>query len=107
MFKIECPYCGSRSEDEFVWGGPAHIIRPDFDENVSDEEWAEYLHMRDNKKGKSLERWFHMHGCGEWFNMLRNSVTHEIGSIYLMGDPTPTGYFPAPAGYLNAEGSDE
>lgn len=83
--KIKCPYCGVRNENEFKWGGPTHIRRPAFDENISDAKWADYLHMRQNPKGTSLERWCHIHGCGEWFNISRDTVTHRINKIYLMG----------------------
>ncbi len=89
MFKIDCPHCGPRSEDEFEWGGPAHLQRPGPAEKVSDKEWAEYLYMRDNAKGKCLERWCHTHGCAEWFNMERDSVTHKITAVYQMGETAP------------------
>ncbi|MCK5041696.1 MAG: sarcosine oxidase subunit delta, partial [Sphingomonadales bacterium] len=28
MLKISCPWCFERSEEEFVFGGPAHHERP-------------------------------------------------------------------------------
>lgn len=86
MMKIKCPYCGERSEAEFSFGGPAHLVRPIPAEKVSDEQWANYLLMLDNVKGEAAERWCHSHGCGQWFNMLRNTATHEIISIYKMGE---------------------
>ena len=89
MLYIKCPCCGQRSEDEFVWGGDAHVGRPGPAEDVSDKEWADYLYKRENKKGVVLERWCHVHGCGEWFNMERCSVSHEITGIYAMGEPAP------------------
>lgn len=89
MQKINCPYCGVRSEEEFKFGGPAHLEHPTPAETVSDSEWAEYLFMRDNVKGISLERWGHIHGCGEWFNLIRNSVSHENFGSYKMGESPP------------------
>ena len=47
MLKIDCPYCGPRSEEEFTWGGPAHVERPGPAEDVSDNEWAEQ-HLEDD-----------------------------------------------------------
>lgn len=86
MMNIKCPYCGDRSEAEYSFGGPAHLVRPVPAAEVSDTEWADYLFMLDNVKGVSAERWCHSHGCGQWFNMLRNTVTHEILTIYKMGE---------------------
>ena len=31
---------------------------------VSAEEWARYLYLRDNSRGVHAERWRHTHGCG-------------------------------------------
>jgi heterotetrameric sarcosine oxidase delta subunit len=38
-----------------------------------------------------LERWRHVQGCGRWFNLARNTVTHEVLSVYAMTEPPPTG----------------
>ena len=78
MLNIKCPYCGFRDESEFSCGGEAHIIRPGYEIKLTDEEWAEYLFMRNNPKGNFTERWFHAHGCRKWFNVIRNTVTNEI-----------------------------
>lgn len=89
MLKISCPWCFERSEEEFTFGGPAHDERPTPAENVSDGQWANYLFMRDNKKGVSLERWGHTHGCGQWFNMARDTLSHKIYVTYKMGEQLP------------------
>ena len=85
MLNIKCPYCGFRDESEFSCGGEAHIIRPGYDIKLTDDEWAEYLFMRNNPKGNFTERWFHAHGCRKWFNVVRNTVTNEISEIYPAG----------------------
>jgi sarcosine oxidase subunit delta len=87
MMHIACPWCGARDENEFVCGGTSHLQRPALD--VSDEVWGAYLFFRDNPKGVHLERWRHVHGCGQWFNAARNTLTHEILSVYRMTDPVP------------------
>jgi sarcosine oxidase subunit delta len=51
--------------------------------------WGEYLFFRDNPKGQHSERWRHAQGCGQWFNLVRNTVTHEILSVYAITAPRP------------------
>lgn len=87
MMKIPCILCGPRDEAEFVCGGAAHIVRPGLD--ASDREWAEYLFFRDNPKGLHRERWRHVHGCGQWFNVVRDTVSHAVHSVYAMTDAPP------------------
>ena len=87
MLQIPCPYCGPRDETEFSFGGQSHIARPA--ESVDDETWGEYLFFRDNPKGIHYERWCHTYGCNQWFNVARNTVTHEIKAVYGMLDPKP------------------
>jgi sarcosine oxidase, subunit delta len=89
MMQITCPWCGARDESEFMCGGTTHIRRPQL--TVSDADWAEYLFFRDNPKGMHLERWRHAYGCGMWFNLARNTVTHEIAAVYGISDPPPAG----------------
>ena len=89
MLLIHCPWCGPRNEDEFSYGGEAHIVRPAAPEAESDAQWADYLFMRTNRKGLSLERWVHTHGCGRWFNVARDTVTHRIECVYRMDEAPP------------------
>jgi len=77
MLSIPCPLCGPRDEPEFLFGGePA--ARPAPAEKVSDEAWADYLYFRDNDKGRHRELWCHAGGCGQWFVMERDTVTHAV-----------------------------
>jgi sarcosine oxidase, subunit delta len=87
MLRIPCPYCGVRDEPEFTFGGPAHGQRPA--PESSDAQWAEYLFTQENPKGLHHERWCHTYGCGRWFNLARDTLTHEILSAYRMGEPPP------------------
>jgi sarcosine oxidase, subunit delta len=87
MMQLTCPWCGVRDEPEFLYGGTTHIARPGPD--ASDQEWGEYLFFRDNPKGVHHERWRHAYGCGQWFNVVRNTVTHEVQSVYGMGESPP------------------
>lgn len=89
MFIIECPYCGPRDQSEFSYGGQAHISRPTNGEELSDQEWAEFVFIRDNPKGLFAERWVHSAGCRKFFNCLRDTATDKIYAIYKMGEPRP------------------
>ena len=82
MLLIECPYCGARPEIEFRCGGDAHVERPGPHDQVSGKQWAEYLYYRDNPKGLHRERWVHQHGCRQWFNLVRDTVSHDIVKVY-------------------------
>ncbi len=88
MLRIPCPWCGVRDEEEFRWGGQAHVSRPPAD--CTDEQWADYLFARDNPKGLQFERWLHVYGCGRWFHVARHTVTHELLAVYGLDEPPPT-----------------
>ena len=90
MLLVNCPYCGPRPELEFHCGGQAHIERPPQPSALTDEQWAKFLFYRDNQKGAHAERWRHLHGCGQWFNALRNTVTDTFVCTYFMGQKRPT-----------------
>jgi heterotetrameric sarcosine oxidase delta subunit len=87
MLRIPCPYCELRDESEFIFGGPAHVTRPGFE--VDDRTWTRYLFTRDNPVGIHYERWLHAYGCGLWFNVARDVSTHNILSVYEMGEAKP------------------
>ncbi len=78
MLLIPCPWCGERDEVEFSYGGQAGIAYPSDPAALSDEEWAEWLFVRDNPKGRFAERWVHTQGCRRWFDLVRDTVTHEF-----------------------------
>ena len=78
MLRIPCPYCGTRDQSEFRFGGEATIVRPADPAAATDEEWADYLFYRDNVRGVHQERWLHGFGCRQWFLVERDTVTHEI-----------------------------
>ena len=87
MLRIPCPWCGTRDESEFRFGGESHVERPGLE--VSDAEWADYLFNRNNPKGLHYERWCHTYGCSQWFNVVRDTLTHEIYAVYRMGEVKP------------------
>ncbi len=77
MLLISCPHCGPRTETEFRCAGPVRHPRNHF-VDASDGEWIEYLCYTDNHRGVLEENWCHEKGCGEWFRLRRNTITHEI-----------------------------
>ncbi|MDE2398897.1 MAG: sarcosine oxidase subunit delta [Burkholderiales bacterium] len=91
MLQIPCPHCGPRPEPEFTFGGSSHVRRPTLDENASDAAWGDYLFFRDNPRGAHAECWRHTYGCSEWFNIVRDTVTHEVTAVYTMDAPRPGG----------------
>lgn len=83
MLLIHCPFCEmDRPEIEFRHAGQAHIARPADPAAISDEEWTAYLYWRDNPKGQHAERWRHIHGCGRFFNAIRNTATDKLITTY-------------------------
>lgn len=89
LLLIPCPWCGERPEIEFRYGGEAHIARPREPDAVSDEAWASFLYVRTNPQGMHAERWYHLHGCGRFFNALRDTVSDKFAASYEIGAPRP------------------
>jgi heterotetrameric sarcosine oxidase delta subunit len=87
MLRIECPDCGVRDESEFAYGGEAHLERPAL--AATDAEWTAYLFVRENPLGVHAERWRHARGCGQWFHVLRHTLTHHVVAVYPMGAARP------------------
>ena len=84
MLLIACPWCGPRAEIEFRWSGEAHLLRrPD---GTSDQDWGAYLYERANPRGAHRERWRHIHGCGQFFNVERDTVTDRVARVYRIGE---------------------
>jgi len=90
MLEIPCPWCGPRAEIEFVYGGEGGLARPLNTEELTDEQWGDYLFMRSNPKGLHHEQWRHASGCGRWFNALRHTVTYAFQGTWKIGEAPPT-----------------
>lgn len=83
MQLFTCPFCGHRDETEFHYGGEAGTIRPD-GLDVTAADWAGYLYMRANPKGRTREIWVHA-TCGEFFVMDRDTVSHVVDAAHSLG----------------------
>lgn len=84
MIRISCPYCGPRDHDEFTYIGDATKNRPTDD--ASDEDWFNFVYIRDNPRGPHQEYWQHIQGCRAFVKVLRNTLTHEVLATGLPGD---------------------
>ncbi len=89
MLQINCPWCGPRDQSEFGYAGEAHIKRPENPDDLSDSEWVDNLFMRTNPHGRHFEQWVHSHGCRQYFNVVRDTVTYRIEAVYRMDEPVP------------------
>lgn len=90
MLLIHCPYCEEiLPEAEFVYAGQAHVVRPETPSDETDARWEEFLFIRENPKGPHFERWRHFHGCGRFFNAVRDTVSDKFLTTYKAGAPRP------------------
>ena len=81
MLILDCPCCGvSGEETEFHAGGEAHLKRHSV--GSTDDQFEEYLFMRENPSGVHFERWRHNNGCGKWFHAARCTQTLEVFGTY-------------------------
>ncbi|MAE03425.1 MAG: sarcosine oxidase subunit delta [Porticoccaceae bacterium] len=78
MLEITCPFCGPRSETEYINGGPSKVNRAESPDGFTDSEWVDYLILAPNPLGPVKEEWCHIMGCSLWFTITRDTVTHEI-----------------------------
>lgn len=85
MLLIACPWCGLRAESEFICAGEAQPPRPRDPNTLSDDEWANVVVMRENRRGLHAERWWHARGCGSWLLVERDTLTHRIASVSSLG----------------------
>ena len=86
MLLIHCPYCcEERSEEEFSCAGEGGIRRPPKPDELSDGQWADYLHFCTNPKGLHREIWCHTAGCRRYFDVVRDTVTYAIHATAPIG----------------------
>jgi len=78
MLTIPCPFCGHRSENEFMYGGPVRGQRPENPASFERQAWIDYLTHQPNPVGLVSEKWWHVRGCGAWITLQRHTVTHDV-----------------------------
>ena len=90
MLLVHCPYCAAAlPELELAYAGEAHIVRPENPSAMSNEAWRDFLFIRSNVRGPHFERWRHVHGCGRFFNAVRDTVSDKFLVTYKAGEPKP------------------
>jgi heterotetrameric sarcosine oxidase delta subunit len=78
---INCPHCGRRTTDEFYIKGDASKVRPTSFGDGTMDQWHDYVHIRDNVRGRIAEYWHHTGGCRQWLVVERDSMTHEVYGV--------------------------
>ncbi len=82
--RINCPYCGCRDAQEFVYRGDAAPQRPEGEDGL-----FAYVYLRENPAGPLREHWYHAQGCRHWIEVTRDTRTHEIGGAVLAREAQP------------------
>lgn len=80
---ITCPICGARDVEEFTYLGDATVAYPPI--NSSQEDWFNAVYQRENPAGDHVEHWQHTGGCRAILEVRRNTVTHKIDNVTLVG----------------------
>ena len=84
---INHPLLGPRDISEFVYLGDASLLnRPNWKSKKSEENFYNYLYLRNNIAGIHKELWFHQQGDRSWLVITRNTITHEIIKVELATD---------------------
>ncbi|MEM6665868.1 MAG: sarcosine oxidase subunit delta [Pseudomonadota bacterium] len=82
--RIRCPHCGERDLKEFTYGGDASVSRPDHASSDT-KAFEAFIHHRTNPAGRHAELWHHTAGCRQWLVVVRDTVTHDIESVEMLG----------------------
>lgn len=86
---IHCPFCGSRDLSEFTYCGDADNLAARPDHSSTDQAaWNAYVYDRPNPAGDHAEIWQHAGGCRRHLRVTRNTVTHAITGVTMLGAGT-------------------
>ena len=96
-FLINCPFCGLRSSDEFYVKGDASKQRPGAIGDETMDQWHDYVHIRENVRGRTAEFWHHTGGCRQWLVVERDTLSHEVYAVTAASRWTPGGSAAKPA----------
>ncbi|NOT70960.1 MAG: sarcosine oxidase subunit delta [Hyphomicrobium sp.] len=79
--RFNCPCCGERGAEEFVYHGDAAATRPDANSPTAMADFIAYTYERTNAAGVHRELWYHAAGCHLWLVVARNVMNHQIISV--------------------------
>jgi heterotetrameric sarcosine oxidase delta subunit len=82
MMQIDCPHCGSRAQNEFVYERTVDSVVP---LNAASEDAMKTLYTRTNPRGVDDEIWRHTFGCRAWMVVTRDRVSNQISSVRAVG----------------------
>ena len=78
---------GPRDASEFYHLGDASLLeRPNPDAPDADEQFYQYVYIRDNPAGEYRELWYHEQGDRSWLVVTRNTLTHVISKVEMARD---------------------
>jgi len=78
--RLECPFCGPRELEEFL-----------FHKTLAEPGSSPYaeVYARTNRVDLSVEHWQHLHGCRAWLLVRRNPSSNEVLEVRLLGGHEP------------------
>jgi sarcosine oxidase subunit delta len=84
---IDHPLLGHRDISEFIYLGDASLLnRPKWDAEDAEHSFYEYLYLRKNVAGVHKDLWFHQQGDRSCLVISRNTLTHQITKVDLVGN---------------------
>lgn len=76
--RIDCPHCGNRPLEEFLYGEIPRVPETLTDPDARD---LDRVFMHDNLEGPVRERWFHAAGCRRWLTVVRDTRDDRIALV--------------------------
>ena len=89
MLLIDCPFAASVPSSSFATAGK-RISRARRSRRARRQGLGPFLYGRGNPRGLHAERWRHVHGCGRFFNALRDTTTDRFTATYKIGEERPS-----------------
>jgi sarcosine oxidase subunit delta len=68
---------------EFHYQGGVPLRRPDANAADAQQQFVDYVYLRDNPAGSIDELWYHGFGCRSWVVVTRDTLTHAISASRL------------------------
>lgn len=81
--RLDCPCCGPRDLREFLYVGDAWRPSPALSDDAG--VWAAYVYARRNPRGAHQEYWQHLYGCRQMLKVRRDTQTHVVEAVALVG----------------------
>ena len=85
---IACACCGPRDVSEYTYYGDATVVRPPLEAEThaaAADAWFAAVYQRRNPRGPHAEFWQHSAGCRAFLRVVRNTLTHEVLTVELVG----------------------